>query len=149
MNFQLCVDKKKGGKNSKGLKEASFYLELGNKKFAFANLKLNQKKGSLNFEFDEDKSGGRKKRFPYFPRLGVVAEVGGKTYSFKQGSILETLYKKDMSTEEGATLALKAINAALKRDSASGNGIDIMIVTKNGIKHVVKEVLTYDVKLSK
>ena len=113
MNFQLCVDKKKGGKNSKGLKEASFYLELGNKKFAFANLKLNQKKGSLNFEFDEDKSGGRKKRFPYFPRLGVVAEVGGKTYSFKQGSILETLYKthqKGWSTKNLTEAALEELN---------------------------------------
>ncbi len=53
--------------------------------------------------------------------------------------ILDAEYKKDMTTEEGIKLARKCINASMKRDPASGEGIDIYLVTKNNIKQVVKE----------
>jgi len=57
--------------------------------------------------------------------------------------VLENRYKKGLSKEEGVELALAAVSAALARDSASGNGIDIFSVTKDGTKHVVsKEVNT-------
>jgi len=51
--------------------------------------------------------------------------------------VLETLYKKDISIEEGIKLAGKSINAAIQRDIASGNGIDIVTITKDGIKKVL------------
>ena len=63
--------------------------------------------------------------------------------------VLETLYKKGMSTEEGVQLAVTAINAALKRDSASGNGIDVMVITQAGVQDAVHEAVTYDVKINK
>ena len=50
--------------------------------------------------------------------------------------VLETLYKKDISIDEGIKLALKCINAAIQRDSASGNGIAIVAITKDGAKVV-------------
>ncbi len=57
--------------------------------------------------------------------------------------VFETLYKKNASVEEGIKLAAKAINAAVQRDIASGNGIDIVTVTKDGIKKVLsKEINT-------
>lgn len=57
--------------------------------------------------------------------------------------VLETLYKKDMSIDEGIKLAVKSVNAALQRDIASGNGIDVMTITKEGIKKVLeKEIET-------
>lgn len=57
--------------------------------------------------------------------------------------VLETLYKKGMSIEEGVKLAGKAINAAIQRDTASGNGIDILAVTADGAKFVLeKELMT-------
>src|SRR3990167_5139232 len=40
--------------------------------------------------------------------------------------VLETLYKKGLSVEEGVKLAAKGVNAAVQRDIASGNGIDIV-----------------------
>lgn len=57
--------------------------------------------------------------------------------------VLETLYKKNMTIEEGVKLVAKAINAAVQRDIASGNGIDIVTITKDGIKKVFsKEIDT-------
>ncbi len=57
--------------------------------------------------------------------------------------VLETLYKKDLSVDEGMKLAAKCVNAAVQRDIASGNGIDVYTITKDGAKSVVhKEILT-------
>ena len=55
--------------------------------------------------------------------------------------VLETLYKKGMSVEEGVKLAAKGINAAVQRDIASGNGIDIVAITKDGVKKVFSKEL--------
>jgi len=57
--------------------------------------------------------------------------------------VLETLYKKNISVEEGIKLSVKALNAAIQRDIASGNGIDIVTITKDGVKKVLsKEIET-------
>ena len=53
--------------------------------------------------------------------------------------VLETLYKKNLSVEDGVKLALKALNAALQRDSASGSGYDIITITDKGITQVMAE----------
>ena len=55
--------------------------------------------------------------------------------------VLETLYKTDLTVEEGVKLALKSVKAALQRDSASGNGIDVVTITKTGIKRVIEKEL--------
>jgi proteasome beta subunit len=48
-----------------------------------------------------------------------------------------------MSIDEGIKLATTAINAALQRDAASGDGIDVVAITKDGIKKVFeKEIIT-------
>jgi len=53
------------------------------------------------------------------------------------------LYNKKISVEEGINLAVKSINAAVQRDIASGNGIDIVTITKEGVKKVLsKEIST-------
>jgi proteasome beta subunit len=57
--------------------------------------------------------------------------------------VLETMYKKDLTTEEGIKLVIKSINAAMQRDSASGNGIDVAVIDKKGYKKVLeKEIIT-------
>ena len=53
--------------------------------------------------------------------------------------MLEKNYKTNLSIEEGTNLAGVAIQVAIERDPASGNGIDIFSVTKDGIKHVSKQ----------
>ena len=50
--------------------------------------------------------------------------------------VFETLYKKDMKISEGVGLAVKAINAAIQRDTATGEGIDVFTITKAGVQKV-------------
>ncbi|MEM3864565.1 MAG: archaeal proteasome endopeptidase complex subunit beta [Nitrososphaerota archaeon] len=48
--------------------------------------------------------------------------------------VIETSYKPEMDTDELRELAAKAIRASIARDAASGNGIDILIITNDGVK---------------
>ena len=78
---------------------------------------------------------------------GSIAEIDDYTTS-GSGSVmvygvLETLYERNMSIEDGIKLAVKSLNAALQRDIASGNGIDVVAITKEGIKKALsKEINT-------
>jgi|TARA_Y100000310_G_C20345394_1_gene651767 proteasome beta subunit len=74
---------------------------------------------------------------------GSIAEIDDYNTS-GSGSVmvygvLETLYKKNMSMDEGIKLAAKSINAAVQRDIASGNGINIVTITKDGVKKVLSK----------
>jgi proteasome beta subunit len=55
--------------------------------------------------------------------------------------VLETLYKKNMSIDDGVKLAVKAVNAALLRDTATGNGIDVVTITDKGMQTVMEKEL--------
>tara|TARA_B100000315_G_C14462845_1_gene534551 strand:+ start:267 stop:911 length:645 start_codon:yes stop_codon:yes gene_type:complete len=59
--------------------------------------------------------------------------------------VLETLFKPNLTVDEAVTLGAKSINAAVQRDIASGNGIDIVSITKDGIKKVVSK--TVEIKI--
>ena len=48
--------------------------------------------------------------------------------------IIETNYDKVKSVNEAENIAYEAIKAAAERDSSSGDGVDILTVTKEGIK---------------
>ena len=48
--------------------------------------------------------------------------------------VLEANYKKDLSEADGVELAVKSVNAALQRDSASGEGIDVYVINKAGVR---------------
>ncbi len=47
--------------------------------------------------------------------------------------IIDAEYKKNMSQDASKKLALKAIRSSIQRDSASGDGIDILTISKKGI----------------
>jgi proteasome beta subunit len=59
------------------------------------------------------------------------SEGSGSVFAY---GLLETVYKKDMTLDETTKLALKALNAAMQRDSASGSGYDLLTITKDGVK---------------
>lgn len=48
--------------------------------------------------------------------------------------VLEANYREDLSKEEAIELAVKAIRSAARRDSMSGEGIDLLVVTPEGIE---------------
>ncbi|HEC86316.1 MAG TPA: proteasome subunit beta, partial [Thermoplasmatales archaeon] len=60
----------------------------------------------------------------------------GSPYAF---GVLEDHYHDDMTVDEGIDLAIRALGAAMKRDSASGDGFDIVIITKDGFNILTDE----------
>lgn len=48
--------------------------------------------------------------------------------------VLEEGYREDMSIEEGKDLVMRAIKSAISRDVMSGDGIDFLLITKDGIR---------------
>jgi proteasome beta subunit len=48
--------------------------------------------------------------------------------------VLEQGYKDNMSQQDAKVLVLKAIKSAIRRDAMSGDGVDLLIITKEGIK---------------
>ncbi|MBR9692529.1 proteasome subunit beta [Candidatus Woesearchaeota archaeon] len=60
--------------------------------------------------------------------------------------VLEDSYKPGLSTDEGVTLCLKAIDAALKRDSASGNGVTVYVIDKAGVHRKIEKELKQSIQ---
>ena len=46
--------------------------------------------------------------------------------------VMDAEFSDNMDEEKATTLALKAIRSSVQRDSASGDGIDILIINKSG-----------------
>ncbi len=46
--------------------------------------------------------------------------------------VLDSEYKSSITAEQSKDLALKAIRSSVQRDSASGDGIDLLVITKGG-----------------
>lgn len=87
-------------------------------------------------------------------RLFSVDMLGGiteeKLTSTGSGSpiaygVLEELYKEDTTVHENLKVAGKAVWAAMKRDAASGERVDLVIIDKSGFrrldKHEIKTII--------
>jgi len=93
--------------------------------------------------------------FPYFTQtiVGGIDDEGPSLYTLDpMGSlipdkyatigsgaqiavgVLEESYREGLTLEEGRDLALRAMRSAIKRDIASGNGIDLLLISKDGIR---------------
>ncbi len=48
--------------------------------------------------------------------------------------VIEASFKPNMSEKEAKELAVKAIRSAVSRDAASGDGVDMLVITKSGSK---------------
>ena len=90
--------------------------------------------------------------------LGGIDSEGGHVYSLDAagGSIpdkfqttgsgspfvygvLEDRFMEDLSVEQGKELGVRALTAAMKRDSASGDGISMCVIDSNGYHRVSSE----------
>lgn len=47
--------------------------------------------------------------------------------------LLEQNYREDLSVDEGIELAAKAIRVAMERDPSTGDGIDVVAITRDGV----------------
>lgn len=82
---------------------------------------------------------------------GSIVQVKDYDANFSSGmpfilGLLERSYKKDMTVKEAIELAKECLKSSTQRDSASGNGIDIFSITKDGIKHAVSEEIVAEYK---
>jgi proteasome beta subunit len=60
--------------------------------------------------------------------------------------VFEALYKKDSTVKDGVKLAVRAINAALQRDIATGDGLDVVTITSKGVKFVLEKEIDTTIK---
>ena len=60
--------------------------------------------------------------------------------------ILEDYYKENMSINEGIDLAIRSLHAAMKRDAASGNGIDVVTIDQKGYQKLTDDKVTERIK---
>jgi proteasome beta subunit len=99
--------------------------------------------------------------YPYFVQLmiGGVDRIGSNLYSIdalggqieerlatSQGSgspiafgVIEDRYDEKMSVDDAIDIAIRALSSAMKRDSASGNQILVIKITKDGYAKVLEE----------
>lgn len=54
--------------------------------------------------------------------------------------VLDQQYKQGMKEKEATELAIKSIRAATLRDSFSGDGIDVLVITKDGSKEFTEKL---------
>ncbi len=141
---QVKLDELKRGKKIKVIEAANLLANL-----VYNNArKFSAIPGVTGFLF-----GGRDKEGFYLYELGMDGSLNkyddytttGSGMMFATG-VLEANYKEDLSVEEGLKLAVKAINASIQRDTASGSGIDVVAITKDGVKKVFSKQL--DTKLT-
>src|SRR5713101_2107668 len=89
----------------------------------------------------------------YYP-LGVQALIGGldplgsmmeeKYVSTGSGSpvaygVLESEWKDSMNVKESVPIVVRAIDSAMKRDSASGDSFDVALITKEGYRELTED----------
>ena len=69
----------------------------------------------------------------------------GSGFEFAFG-VFDTLYKENPPIQDGIKLTIKAINAAMQRDVNTGEGIDVVTITKEGVKKVLTIKVDYKIE---
>lgn len=90
------------------------------------------------------------------PRLFSIDMVGGVTEETKTSTgsgspiafgVIDTNYNKDMKVSELIPIAVKSVWAAMGRDSATGEFIDVITITKDGYRKLQKEEIEKLIKV--
>lgn len=84
-------------------------------------------KGSQIFSFD---GAGGLSEDPY------ASTGSGSPFAY---GTLEALYEEDMSEAEAIKLGLLALRSAIIKDIATGDGMDLAVITKDGIRMLTKD----------
>jgi proteasome beta subunit len=87
--------------------------------------------------------GGVDKNGPGIYSLDAVGGIIDEKKAVATGSgspiaygVLEDRYVDSMPIDEGVELAVRALHNAMKRDSSSGDGIDVIKITSQGYIHI-------------
>ncbi len=90
--------------------------------------------------FTETMVGGIDREGPHLFVLDPVGSVIEDKYAaLGSGArlaigVIENNYRDSMNLEEGEALAVKAVKTAIGRDIGSGDGIDLLLIGRSGIK---------------
>ncbi len=103
--------------------------------------------GTLVAGFNED---GTTELYSIEP-AGSIMRVEDYDANFSSGmpfilGLLERQYKKDLSLKEGVELAVEALKSSTQRDNASGNGMDVFTINKDGIHKAVDKEISSELK---
>ncbi len=63
----------------------------------------------------------------------IVATGSGSPMAF---GVLEDRYQKGMTKEAAIALAVRAVRAAIKRDAGSGEGVQVVVITKDAYQEI-------------
>jgi len=82
---------------------------------------------------------------------GSVMRVEKFDANFSSGmpfilGLLERQYKENLTIAQGIELSIEALKSSTQIDTASGNGIDVFSITKEGIKHEVEQEISPEYK---
>ena len=55
--------------------------------------------------------------------------------------VLDPQFKDNMTEDDAVDLVKKAVRSASLRDAASGDGLDILVITKDGIKEYTEKIM--------
>jgi len=69
---------------------------------------------------------------------GFIASGSGSVFAL---GVLEDSWKPGLTDNETVELAIRSISASMRRDSASGEGIDVYIIKKDGAKRESQKIL--------
>ncbi|WP_422656643.1 archaeal proteasome endopeptidase complex subunit beta [Methanomicrobium antiquum] len=73
------------------------------------------------------------------PEDDIVATGSGSPFAY---GVLEDRYKKGFNEKEAVDLATRALTSAMRRDSASGEDISIVVITKDKYEESSKKGIT-------
>ncbi len=65
-----------------------------------------------------------------------VADGSGMIVAY---GVLEDQWKENMSIDDGIKLAIRVVSASMSRDTGSGEGVDVVVIDKNGARKVIEE----------
>ncbi|MHC1601311.1 MAG: archaeal proteasome endopeptidase complex subunit beta [Candidatus Nezhaarchaeales archaeon] len=56
-------------------------------------------------------------------------------------AVLETKYRDDLTVKEAIPIVVEAVKAAMKWDPGSGEGFDVIVITREGVEEIPQEKL--------
>jgi proteasome beta subunit len=69
----------------------------------------------------------------------IVATGSGSPMAY---GVLEDRFRKGMTRDEAVTLAIRAVRAAIKRDAGSGEGVNVVVITRDEYREISDEEIT-------
>jgi len=80
--------------------------------------------------------GSESRLYSLDPIGGLIEEKMAATGSGSPMAygVLEQEYSENKSVQDNVPIAVKALSSALKRDSATGDGMDVVVITKDGFR---------------